>query len=245
MQTCLVFSAFFTLVAAEDLLSCEDCIAPGATCQGEKRLCFLGEDTCGSFLGETNFGMVGSRGTLKTCTEYQACRAGIRTMTVGAGIILRRSALCCKTENCQGESAKLPPINTIQNGFQCPVCFAQDSVSCKAERTVNCTGSENHCVYITGTLESLVNITATSSRFAARGCATQSVCEQSGEMSVFSGTATYTLSTIEECRPAHIIRNSAHLHHHRPLSLDTSIIWVTLSFLYFLLPSDEPVHLGL
>ncbi|XP_062996727.1 phospholipase A2 inhibitor and Ly6/PLAUR domain-containing protein-like [Elgaria multicarinata webbii] len=237
MQKCLVFfSIFSSLVAAVDLLSCEDCISPGETCHGNIRPCFLGEDTCGSFLGETTLGPVGFMGALKACTGHRACRAGIRTMTLGPGITLRRKALCCKSESCQGESAKcmyltnlfetgppgciesciyqgIPPVNTSLNGFSCPACYAQHSHGCEAEKVMACTGSENYCVYIIGMLDLLQNITAVSSRFTARGCSTQSVCEHSKEMSVFSGPFTYTVSRVKECYPAPPSTNSACLHH--------------------------------
>ncbi|XP_054854702.1 phospholipase A2 inhibitor and Ly6/PLAUR domain-containing protein-like [Eublepharis macularius] len=236
MQTCLIFSILSALVDAVDLLACEDCSRPGQVCDGEMRPCFLGEDTCGSILGETNLGTEASLGILKSCTEYRACKAGVRTMTVGAQVTLRRSALCCQGESCRNESVILPQENTVLNGFSCPACYVKDSDSCVAESMLVCTGSENHCIYVTGTLEKLQGITATSTTFAAKGCATKSACESRQGMSAYSGGYSYTISTIKECYPAPISTNSAYAHDDswmEPVSLDLITISVMSTF-YFL-----------
>ncbi|KAL8219573.1 UNVERIFIED_CONTAM: hypothetical protein K2H54_027484 [Gekko kuhli] len=104
MQTCLVFSILSAFVDAVDLLACEDCSMPGNSCDIKMRPCFLGEDTCGTILGETNLGEERSSGILKTCTEYTACNAGIMTMTFSPAMTLRRRALCCREESCRNES---------------------------------------------------------------------------------------------------------------------------------------------
>nr|XP_028596093.1 phospholipase A2 inhibitor and Ly6/PLAUR domain-containing protein-like [Podarcis muralis] len=192
-------------------MSCEVCIAGGEMCCGKMQPCFLGEDTCASILGETTLGVVAFAGALKSCTGHRACKAGIRTMTLGPGIMLRRSAMCCKRESCQKQLAKLPPVNTTRNGFTCPACYAKDSHSCEAEGSMDCTGTEDHCVHITGILESVE--VAANERFAARGCAVPSVCEHSKGMAVFAGVYTYTLSTVRECYAAPSAKNAACLHH--------------------------------
>ncbi|XP_060113711.1 phospholipase A2 inhibitor and Ly6/PLAUR domain-containing protein-like [Heteronotia binoei] len=222
MQTCVAFFILSALVDAVDLLACEDCSMPGNSCDGMMKPCFLGEDTCGTILGETNLGVEGSSGTLKTCTEYKACRAGVMTMTFSPPITLRRGALCLQEESPRNESLILPPKNTTQNGFSCPVCYRQGSESCTTEGTQGCTGSENHCVYVTGMLDSLEDITAATTTFAAKGCATKSVCEPRRGVSVYSGVFSYTIAKIKECRQAPLTKNSANVHHiswTKPISL--------------------------
>nr|XP_056703690.1 phospholipase A2 inhibitor and Ly6/PLAUR domain-containing protein-like [Euleptes europaea] len=235
MQTCLVFIILSALVDAVDLLVCEVCSMPGEACDGKMEPCFLGEDTCGTILGKTNLGTEQSSGIFKTCTEYTACKTGIRTMTLGPQITLRRGALCCRGESCRNESVILPPENTTRNGFSCPICYVQDSHSCVAERTLGCTGSENHCVYVTGTLDSLQGITANTTTFAAKGCATRSICEPKHGVSVYSGVLSYTITTIQACHPAPITTNSAYVRHiswTKPISLFLVAISVTSSFCF-------------
>nr|XP_020668440.1 phospholipase A2 inhibitor and Ly6/PLAUR domain-containing protein-like [Pogona vitticeps] len=177
--------------------------------------CFLGEDTCGTIVGEAILDSVRFNGTLKTCTEYSACKAGIQSITFGPGMKLQRNALCCQKESWQEELEKSFPVNNAtRNGFQCPACYMQESDSCEVQKTVDCVGSEDHCIYFTCVLNSLENGATTGTTFVARGCATQSVCNHSLGLAVFSGDVTYTLSTIKECQPAHDARNSACLHDH-------------------------------
>ncbi|XP_053255611.1 phospholipase A2 inhibitor and Ly6/PLAUR domain-containing protein-like [Podarcis raffonei] len=79
----------------------------GSTCTiGDKVFCHGQEVYCIYLSGYAAAGVVAFTGSLKSCTGHRACKAGIRTMTVGPGIMLRRSAVCCKRESCQKQLAK-------------------------------------------------------------------------------------------------------------------------------------------
>nr|XP_034973503.1 phospholipase A2 inhibitor and Ly6/PLAUR domain-containing protein-like [Zootoca vivipara] len=183
--------------------------------------CFLGEDTCASILGETTLGIVAFAGALKSCTGHRAC---IWTMSIGPGI-------------------RLPPVNTTRNGFTCPACYAKDSHSCEAEGSMDCTGAEDHCVHITGILESLddnYSVDAVNERLAARGCALPSVCEHSKGMTVFAGVYIYTLSTVRECYAAPSVKNAACLHLQQSWLEALFLCTLLLPVSFFCIPPNLP-----
>ncbi|KAL8219593.1 UNVERIFIED_CONTAM: hypothetical protein K2H54_028227 [Gekko kuhli] len=178
-------------------LTCETCISPGEGCNGLAHPCSSNEDTCLTLIGENSLGGGDTTETLKTCIAAADCYAGSISINTGAGVQIRSISRCCQDDLCNQWALNLPPLNLNPNGLRCPVCFAFESNYCEGNETLACTGVDNHCVSVSGTL----NIAGHLSPFAARGCGTATACSLPLGVGLYSAGVVFTLDKVL-CSPA-------------------------------------------
>ncbi|NWX25030.1 PINLY protein, partial [Aegotheles bennettii] len=156
-------------------LQCEVCHNIGRTCSGPMKTCSHGEDTCVVFLHEVIMGGMKIPSTVKSCLSSSICNLGPISMNYGK-VKVRSALACCTGDNCQAVSLSLPPEDKVPNGYQCPACYSMDSFQCGDEK-VNCTGSETHCVDLSGLMIS----GGMSLKASMKGCTTVSECSITGD----------------------------------------------------------------
>ncbi|XP_043402712.1 phospholipase A2 inhibitor and Ly6/PLAUR domain-containing protein-like [Chelonia mydas] len=81
-------------------------------------------------------------------------------------ITMRVNIAYCDTDGCNAGAIPVPTVSLIPNGWQCPSCYVMGADRCEDMEPLPCTGAEDHCVEITGTL-TMGDITVTK---AASGC---------------------------------------------------------------------------
>ncbi|XP_048357977.1 phospholipase A2 inhibitor and Ly6/PLAUR domain-containing protein-like [Sphaerodactylus townsendi] len=185
-------------------LTCETCISPGEGCNGLARSCGPNEDTCLTLIGENILGGGDTTETLKSCVAADDCYAGSISLSTGAGVHIRSFSRCCQDDLCNQWALNLPPANLNPNGLRCPVCLALESNHCEGNETLTCTGADNHCVFVSGT----VNIAGQPSLFAARGCGTATTCSLPLRVGLYSASIVFTLDKVL-CSPEHPAPNTS------------------------------------
>uniref|UniRef100_A0ACB8FS77 Uncharacterized protein n=1 Tax=Sphaerodactylus townsendi TaxID=933632 RepID=A0ACB8FS77_9SAUR len=118
-------------------------------------------------------------------------------------MFLGRGSLCLTRRNSVW-ALNLPPANLNPNGLRCPVCLALESNHCEGNETLTCTGADNHCVFVSGT----VNIAGQPSLFAARGCGTATTCSLPLRVGLYSASIVFTLDKVL-CSPEHPAPNTS------------------------------------
>ncbi|XP_015268600.1 PREDICTED: phospholipase A2 inhibitor and Ly6/PLAUR domain-containing protein-like [Gekko japonicus] len=205
-----------TVLARGSCLTCETCISPGEGCNGLAHPCSPNEDTCLTLIGENSLGGGDTTETLKTCIAAADCYAGSISISTGAGVQIRSISRCCQDDLCNQWALNqrvlrddvtserrhctghiVPPLNLNPNSLRCPVCFAFESNHCEGNETLACTGVDNHCVSVSGTL----NIAGHLSPFAARGCGTATACTLPLGVGLYSAGVIFTLDKVL-CSPA-------------------------------------------
>ncbi|XP_067399721.1 phospholipase A2 inhibitor and Ly6/PLAUR domain-containing protein-like [Emydura macquarii macquarii] len=93
-------------------------------------------------------------------------------MTFAPNFTVEVNFSCCATDGCNAGTIPVPAVNLVPNGRQCPSCYAKGADRCKDMKPLPCTGAEDHCVEITGTLI-MGDIVLTK---AAAGCGSPGSC---------------------------------------------------------------------
>ncbi|XP_050784580.1 phospholipase A2 inhibitor and Ly6/PLAUR domain-containing protein-like [Gopherus flavomarginatus] len=184
----------FALLGLGACLQCEVCSVFGRTCRGGMETCSSEEDSCAITVFESQIEGLDIQQVTKSCMASSECRASPVVTRFGEGMAIRRNTTCCVGDACSTASITMPPANTIPNGRLCPACSSVFTPC--IEKTLACTGSETHCIAVTG------SITMGSFSFKAtlKGCATESACTQSkGDSSIFGDKVQIHRAT---CRPA-------------------------------------------
>ncbi|XP_026515448.1 phospholipase A2 inhibitor subunit gamma B-like [Terrapene carolina triunguis] len=180
MEVSLAICILAALLATGTCLQCEVCNGPGNNCTGSMQTCAAGEDSCGIFLIEIIQVGMKIQNILQGCAASTQCKAGPVSMNFGNGMTTRTSVACCVGDTCRPAPITVPPADTKPNGRRCPACYALSSEQCR-EETINCTGSETHCIDTAG----FITIGAIPMQTVIKGCASESICAQ---IKVGSGT---------------------------------------------------------
>ncbi|XP_054854903.1 phospholipase A2 inhibitor and Ly6/PLAUR domain-containing protein-like [Eublepharis macularius] len=156
-------------------LICEVCQARQTSCSGNLQTCKDSEDVCTTIVGEYKIAGRTFPRTFKDCaTTSLLCNFVPFSMTYRPSFSMRTSFNCCSTDGCNSEQTELPAVPRTPNGFQCPSCLALGVSQCRNMDTLLCSGNEDHCFEITGTLM-INNMNFTK---ASAGCATAGTCSK-------------------------------------------------------------------
>ncbi|XP_061453180.1 phospholipase A2 inhibitor and Ly6/PLAUR domain-containing protein-like [Rhineura floridana] len=186
---------FAALVATGDSLICNCTLSPGCNADG---ICSVPTGVCVALAQEDNMGGVEISEVYKACQDdSQFCNA-VNSVSATKGIYSRTNMLCCNKDMCNAAPIAVPPKNLTENGVSCPACFAIGSDSCEQSETLRCTGDDNHCITVAG---SLSRGGAPSSTFAISGCSSTSVCSMTVDMEFSMGDSTFILKS-NTCNPA-------------------------------------------
>nr|XP_020027655.1 phospholipase A2 inhibitor and Ly6/PLAUR domain-containing protein [Castor canadensis] len=193
----LAFTVLCTLLGLGCPLSCEVCKGPGHTCSGKLKKCEAGKDACVVLVGESSTKGRKSVNTLKACMKFSDCYSGFVSTTMGPNDYMVSNAQCCQSDGCNHDSVPPPQNNRTENGLMCPSCIVPFQDSCPGTRATRCVGQETHCIYFAGNVQAGIFNT----KFATRGCATQSACYTKPGAEVPSASYLYFLRRAD-CLPA-------------------------------------------
>ncbi|XP_067399726.1 phospholipase A2 inhibitor and Ly6/PLAUR domain-containing protein-like [Emydura macquarii macquarii] len=168
----LLLCLLSALLATGSALLCEVCESKGKSCSGPLQPCSPSEGTCVMGVAEFNLGANPYIYTAKSCLEPENCDPGPFTITFAPNITVRVNFSCCATDGCNAGTIPVPAVNLVPNGRQCPSCYAEGADRCEDMKPLPCTGAEDHCVEVTGTL-TMGDITLTK---AAAGCGSPGSC---------------------------------------------------------------------
>ncbi|XP_073913552.1 phospholipase A2 inhibitor and Ly6/PLAUR domain-containing protein isoform X3 [Castor canadensis] len=135
--------------------------------------------------------------TLKACMKFSDCYSGFVSTTMGPNDYMVSNAQCCQSDGCNHDSVPPPQNNRTENGLMCPSCIVPFQDSCPGTRATRCVGQETHCIYFAGNVQAGIFNT----KFATRGCATQSACYTKPGAEVPSASYLYFLRRAD-CLPA-------------------------------------------
>ncbi|XP_065279229.1 phospholipase A2 inhibitor and Ly6/PLAUR domain-containing protein-like [Emys orbicularis] len=197
MKTPLFLCILFALLGLGASLQCEVCNDFGRNCRGSMKTCSSGEDSCGILLLETQIVGFDIQKVTKSCMASSECRASPVVTRFGEGMAIRKSTTCCVGDACSTASVTMPPANTIPNGRHCPACSSVFNLPC-SEATLDCTGSETHCIAVTGSIT--MGAGSYPIQTTMKGCATESTCNLlKGDSGPFGDNMKITTAT---CSPA-------------------------------------------
>nr|XP_034973508.1 phospholipase A2 inhibitor subunit gamma B-like [Zootoca vivipara] len=144
MQTLLASFLFFVLLTKGNSLECETCTDVGNICNGRRKTCAEGQDTCIVVFTDTIIDGKLLQTIVKSCAFSDKCHYPPKHMTIGKGKSIRSTLHCCTGNACALIAPPhSQPINLKANGKQCPSCYSW-SGACHADM-VNCTGKEKFC----------------------------------------------------------------------------------------------------
>ncbi|XP_063291544.1 phospholipase A2 inhibitor and Ly6/PLAUR domain-containing protein-like [Pelobates fuscus] len=153
-------------------LKCQKCEnTSGDTCSGELENCDTSVDSCLTTLVVTIYGTNTTSHITKSCvSNTDLCYANYN-MTFGS-VQLYSIAQCCKSDGCNKDNIKLPPLNQTENGVSCPSCLIVGGEKCVPKETIKCTGDQTKCFSYTGGVYSKGKFVDTD----VKGCTTEDVC---------------------------------------------------------------------
>ncbi|OCT73280.1 uncharacterized protein LOC108697054 [Xenopus laevis] len=157
-KTLFIASALAVLMPTGFCLSCYQCtINEQYKCVGAYKLCAKKEVCFTAFATTAQSGpfVVG-----RICATANKCDQSFSYLINGQKATISTS--CCKTNKCK------PAPQVKKNALKCPFCVADESGSCIADQTYECTGPEDKCFsyYSAGPRKQLL----------ARGCASSNIC---------------------------------------------------------------------
>ncbi|XP_014583410.1 phospholipase A2 inhibitor and Ly6/PLAUR domain-containing protein isoform X1 [Equus przewalskii] len=219
-STFLLASALLcTLLGLGCPLSCEMCRGSGPTCSGKIKTCEAGKDACVIVVGESSTKGRHSVNTYKGCMKFSDCYSGFVSTTMGSQDYMVSYTYCCQSEGCNQGSVPPPQNNRTENGLQCPACVVPFQETCPGTQAARCVGQETHCVYFAGNVQAgeghldlwrrglgpqhwrLILPGIINTKFATRGCATESACYAKEGAEVPSASYLYFLRRAD-CLPA-------------------------------------------
>ncbi|XP_044847489.1 phospholipase A2 inhibitor and Ly6/PLAUR domain-containing protein-like [Mauremys mutica] len=184
-------------VAAGSALQCEVCQSKAGSCSGPLQPCAPSEGTCVAAVAEFNLEENSFSYAAKSCLEPESCEPGPFTVTSTRNNTVRVNIACCNTDGCNAGAIPVPTVSSVPNGRQCPSCFAMGADRCQDMEPLACTGAEDHCIDIAGTL-TLGNETLTR---AATGCGSPGACGMRVGVKKYAQGVVDVLSRAE-CDPA-------------------------------------------
>ncbi|XP_021075425.1 phospholipase A2 inhibitor and Ly6/PLAUR domain-containing protein [Mus pahari] len=193
----LAFTLLCTLLGLGCPLSCEVCKGSGHTCSGKMKTCEDGKDTCVVLVSESSTKGRKSVNTFKACMKFKDCYSGFVSTTMSPNDYMVSNAHCCQSDGCNSGSVPPPLNNRTENGLMCPSCIAPFQETCPGTQAARCVGRETHCIYFAGNVQAGIIHT----KFATRGCATESACHTKAGAEVPSAFYLYFLRRAD-CLPA-------------------------------------------
>nr|XP_056702238.1 phospholipase A2 inhibitor and Ly6/PLAUR domain-containing protein-like [Euleptes europaea] len=198
MPGLILFCILSALLTSGNSLVCEVCSSKETTCSGPLQTCEDSEDICATLVAEYRIAGVYFKRTFKECLDASpVCDFAPFSMTFRPSISMRTSFNCCSSDGCNSGQSELPAPSRTLNGFQCPSCFALGASRCHNMDILQCSGNEDHCFEITGTLM-IENFNFTK---ASAGCGTAGLCSKKVGTHRYSKKVVDVLTKVK-CFPA-------------------------------------------
>ncbi|XP_073457867.1 uncharacterized protein [Aquarana catesbeiana] len=153
------FCLLCVLITPGHSLSCIKCMGLNS-CTGSSEIC-MPNYSCGVAYRETTEGRNITNVYIQSCVSNSKCnKRGSISYTGGT---MKIGISCCNTNNCTPPLPQLPATSFQANGLVCPSCRSQSP--CDQETNIQCTGSEQTCIFQRSTLGCVM------------GCATSTLCD--------------------------------------------------------------------
>ncbi|XP_078507235.1 phospholipase A2 inhibitor and Ly6/PLAUR domain-containing protein-like [Lissotriton helveticus] len=167
-------SVLLAFVATGETLKCELCMNPkGTTCSGDKTTCDASVTHCDNTYLEVEHEGQTTLMAFKSCAEPRNCKSYLFSETIG-DFRLRMKKDFCDKDNCNSNEIKLPPRNLTLNGVRCPLCYAENTTTCKTNNVFQmCTGLETKCMDFGGKVRKFDKIVTA----ASKNCVNKQPCE--------------------------------------------------------------------
>ncbi|KAM4650605.1 phospholipase A2 inhibitor and Ly6/PLAUR domain-containing protein-like [Discoglossus pictus] len=161
-----VICAIAALLETGFCLQCTDCISSNTdACEGLIQTCASGQ-VCGSqSIHISEDGKV-LKSIGRNCVEPTYCDQSFSIIQNDNKKVLIFSS-CCSTDLC---TPPKPTTELTGNGIMCPFCHAPGMLQCHSTNIAECRGKENKCFFYD------LPSGPSSSKLAARGCATEQLC---------------------------------------------------------------------
>ncbi|XP_075763813.1 phospholipase A2 inhibitor gamma subunit B-like isoform X3 [Pelodiscus sinensis] len=195
MKTLLLCCLLWALLETGTSISCEVCVGVHKECTGPEQVCSKELDSCGIIKAESVVGNIKTPMFTKACVSSSQCNLAPLYITFGNGISISSNVACCVGEACKTATVSVPPANTTLNGRRCPACYSAFSHDCN-EEIIDCTGTQTHCLHLSGTAKS----GQTTVKTTMKGCASESACINMQQLKgTFGGIDAHF--TTAECSP--------------------------------------------
>ncbi|XP_072282870.1 uncharacterized protein [Pyxicephalus adspersus] len=145
-------------------LSCLTCVGT-TSCVGSYVTCLSGY-SCGLAYQEVTEDVTSYKNYIRSCVPTNKCNK-VGSITYFGGK-MKMGISCCNTDNCTPLLPQWPADSSQTNGLVCPTCRSQNQYTCTPQMNIQCTGSEQTCIYESA-------MTAASSE-SALGCASPDLC---------------------------------------------------------------------
>ncbi|KAM4703011.1 phospholipase A2 inhibitor and Ly6/PLAUR domain-containing protein-like [Rhinophrynus dorsalis] len=171
-----------TLITAGATLECEVCYAINSNnCPGHYEKCDSEQSRCIVTLTQTSLGNLRNAVLEKSCGSLYKCTHPATLTTHEYRVSV--NTMCCDEDYCNNGTMNWKAPNETFNGLICESCFERDFQPCDRQKTVNCTGDENHCIEFSVTKHRGSTITLA-------GCASESMVQSKGK-AAFWGSSVY------------------------------------------------------
>ncbi|XP_075763815.1 phospholipase A2 inhibitor gamma subunit B-like [Pelodiscus sinensis] len=195
MKTLLLCCLLWALLETGTCVSCEVCVGVHKSCTGPVQVCSKELDSCGIIKAESVVGNIKTPMFTKACVSSSQCNLEPLYLSFGNGISISTNVACCVGEACKTATVSVPPANTTLNGRRCPACYSAFSHDCN-EEIIDCTGTQTHCLHLSGTAKS----GQTTVKTTMKGCASESACINMQQLKgTFGGIDAHF--TTAECSP--------------------------------------------
>ncbi|XP_078542120.1 phospholipase A2 inhibitor and Ly6/PLAUR domain-containing protein-like [Lissotriton helveticus] len=181
-----------------DCLLCEQCFAlHTSSCSGIIKQCPPDVTHCVAGLeNDTVEGDV-------ILTAFKDCLNPSQKATCGREFSIKTSVVsfqltrtCCDSDFCNRGDVQVPPSDNTPNGHICEDCFTDQSADpCTATGVVQCTGKQNACASISGTIS---RPGEAGRSYSVKGCTTQDFCK----LGIFNLGGSQVYNYVLKCVPA-------------------------------------------
>ncbi|GAB1291704.1 phospholipase A2 inhibitor and Ly6/PLAUR domain-containing protein [Apodemus speciosus] len=157
---------------------------------------FIGSDNGG---GEAHCHEEGRKSvnTFKACMKFKDCYSGFVSTTMSPNDYMVSNAHCCQSDGCNSGSVLRSPEQSDRERPDVSLLIAPFQETCPGTQAARCVGRETHCIYFAGNVQAgIIN-----TKFATRGCATESACHTKEGAEVPSAYYLYFLRRAD-CLPA-------------------------------------------
>ncbi|XP_069077303.1 phospholipase A2 inhibitor and Ly6/PLAUR domain-containing protein-like isoform X2 [Pleurodeles waltl] len=108
----------------------------------------------------------------------------------------RISRTCCDSDFCNAGDVQVPAVDETPNGYKCEECFIYQSTDeCSPTGEVQCTGKQNTCGSLSGTI---LRPGEAGRQYSFKGCTTRDFCK----LGIFNMAGSQAYNYRLKCSPA-------------------------------------------
>ncbi|XP_069077301.1 phospholipase A2 inhibitor and Ly6/PLAUR domain-containing protein-like isoform X1 [Pleurodeles waltl] len=181
-----------------DCLFCEQCFAVHtSSCSGIFTQCPPDVTHCVKGLENSTLGTDVILSVFKDClspSQKPDCGREFSFKTPTA--FFRISRTCCDSDFCNAGDVQVPAVDETPNGYKCEECFIYQSTDeCSPTGEVQCTGKQNTCGSLSGTI---LRPGEAGRQYSFKGCTTRDFCK----LGIFNMAGSQAYNYRLKCSPA-------------------------------------------